>query len=216
MSKFLIDKGTDVIRSTHEHPMNFSISGKYVIDVPTSLQVKAETDLIVDLIAEKIARFQALHPTLPTALNDELLATPNIDTTIGISERYITGPNKRTAILPGGFVWTNPIPTTTFTTVFAHWFGFTLYSDTSVVGPDGPLPSPLLYNFNPISSQFEDFLFGKFKVDLYDAAGTVFIATLVGGIEQSATFSGTDILLRFENLDPDRTWHLSDWLLLHN
>jgi hypothetical protein len=219
MSKFLVDRTDGKIRSTHEHPLEFSVSGRYVIDVPTFLQIRVDTDVVADLVTEKIDRYKALHPSLPNHLNDELLATPNIDTGVGVGSRYQYGVDKRTAILPGGFVWTNAMVVGgVIGNVFPHWYGFSLYSDPDVVGPDGPRPNPLLYNYNPVSSQFEEFLPTKLKVDLYEDTGPlIFKATLTADVEQSvAAMTGANVRLRFENLDPDRIWYLSDWLLLHD
>lgn len=217
MSKFLVDRVDGKVRSTHEHPLNFSISGKYVIDVLTSLQVRVDTDVVADLVTEKVDAYKALNPTLPNHINDELLVTPNIDTGIGISTRYVTGPDKRTAILPGGVVWTNTISVvSTLTQVFSHWYGFSLFSDPDVAGPDGPRPNPLLYNFNPISSQFEEFLPAKFKVDLYEAPFTYKATLTPDTVQAVAGMTGADVRLRFENLDLDRIWYLSDWLLLYD
>ena len=218
MSKFLVDRASGSIRSTHDHPMNFSVSGKYVIDVPSDLQIRAESDVVAELLAEKVSRIQALHPSLPNAISDELLAAPLVDTGLGMSSRYVTGPDKRTVILPGGVVWTTAIAVgASFSNVFARWYGFTLHSDPTASGVYGPDPSPLLYNYNPVSAQFEEFVSSQFQVDLYDDAGLTFISNLSGGVEQAASFTGPgSIRLRFENLDPDRIWHLSDWLLLHD
>ena len=219
MSKFLVDRTDGKIRSTHEHPLEFSVSGRYVIDVPTSLQVRTDTDVVADLVTEKINGYKALHPALPNHINDELLTTPSVDTGVGVSVRYLTGPDKRTAILPGGHVWTNATTVAgVMGNVFPHWYGFTLFSDSGVVGPDGPRPSPLLHNFNPVSAQFEEFLPAKFKVDLYEDVGPfLFKATLSPDVSQVVGgMTGATVRLRFENLDPDRIWYLSDWLLLYD
>jgi len=224
MSKFLVDRADGKIRSTHEHPLRFSVSGKYVIDVPTDLQVRVDTDVVADLINEKIERYKALNPSLPNHLNDELLTVPNIDTSVAMSGRCLHGSDKRTAILPNnGFVWTNATAVAgILTQVFPHWYGFSLYSDPDVMGPDGPRPSPLLYNYNPVSSQYEEFLPAKFKVDLYEdlsgGAGPMILkATLTSDtVQVVAAMTGATIRLRFENLDTDRIYYLSDWLLLHD
>ena len=215
MSKFLVDKLEGTIRSVHDHPMDFSISGRYVIDVATSLQIKPDTDLVGDLLTEKVSRYKAQQPSLIVDVSDELLAAPNIDVTPGTSSRYVFGRNKRVAILPGGHVWTNVIvwpgaPTT----IWSHWYGFTLHDDVNVVGPDGPRPSPILYNFNPISSQFEEFVAAKFKVEVYDSTMSTLEATLISDNVQAFSPSTLSNRLRFENLDPDRTWYLSDWIVL--
>ena len=197
MSKFLVDRTDGKIRSTHEHPLEFSMSGKYVIDVPTSLQVRTDTDVVADLVNEKISQYKALHPTLPNHINDELLTTPSVDTGVGVSIRYLTGSDKRTAILPGGVVWTNAIAVaSTMGNVFPHWYGFTLFSDPGVAGPDGPRPNPLLHNFNPVSAQFEEFLPAKFKVDLYEDTGSfIFKATLTPDAEQTvAAMTGSNLV----------------------
>lgn len=215
MSKYLVDKLEGTIRSVHEHPLNFSVSGKYVIDVATFLQIRPDTDVVGDLITEKVSRYKALQPSLIVDFYDELLAAPNVDVTPGVSSRYVYGRNKRVAILPGGFVWTNVIvwpgaPTT----IWSHWNGFTLYDDVDVVGPDGPGPSPVRYNYNPVSSLYEEFVPAKFKVEVYDSTMSTLEATLLSDTVQAFSPSTLSNRLRFENLDPDRIWYLSDWIVL--
>lgn len=215
MSKFLVDKLSGTVRSVHEHPMNFSVSGRYVLDVATSLQIRPDTDVVADVEAEKVARYKAQSPTLPVEFHDELLAVPNIDTTPGVGSRYVYGRNKRVALLPGGHVFTNVIvwpgaPTT----IWPHWYGFTLYDDVDEVGPDGPRPSPVLYNYNHILSQFEEFVPGKFKVEVWDSTMVTLEATLSSDAAQVFSPSTLSNRIRFENIDPDRTWYLSDWIVL--
>lgn len=214
MPKFLVGSLDGKVRSTHEAPLNFSISGKFVVDSPPGLPVRADTDSLTDLVNAKVAAFKAAHPSLQNAHYDELLAVPNVDA--AASSRFGTGPDKRTVILPGGSVVTNPLAIAAPTTsVFVHWYGFTLYSEPGALSAQPP-PSRLLYNFNPVLSDFEEFSPSTFTVAIRDSANTTTLLTPVPDAEQAFAFGPGSIRLRFTNSSADRIFHLSDWILLYN
>ncbi len=213
MSKFLINSSDGKINSTHDFPMNFSISGHYVIDVPTALQIKAQTDSITDLESAKVAAFSGLHSSLPIKFNDELIVNPNIDKLKSL--RYASGPDKRSVIFPSGKIITNPlnIPSPV-TSVFAHWHGFTLSIDNDQTSSI-KYPDRVLYNYNSAVSAFQKFSPSTFTVEIVDPTTLASIMTLKPDIEQSFTFSSAgSIRLRFTNTDLSKTYHLSDWILL--
>lgn len=213
MSKFLVGTQDGKVRGTHEAPLNFSISGRYVIDVPPGLAVKAQTDSVADLVTAKLDAIRAEHPSFSGTVFDELLATPNVDP--AQSTRYAVGPNKRTKILPGGSIVTNPIPfAAPITRVYIAWYGFLLHSDP---GPSSATPGPprLLYNYNPLLPAFEDFDPSVFGVAIRDSTNTSTLLSAVSGAEQNFVFGPGSVRLRFTNLSPDLTYHLSDWVLLY-
>lgn len=215
MSKFLVSLSDDRIKSTHDFPMDFSIAGHYVMDIPTSLQVKAQTDVVADLEAAKIAAFKGQHPALQNSLNDEVLAVPNVDA--AESSRFTLGPHKRTIMFPaGGQIVTGVMAIgIATTTVFAHWHGFTLYVEPADYPPSGaPPPDRLLYNYNPVAVAFQEFSASTFTVEVRDSTNTATLATLTPDTEQSFAFGPGNIRLRFTNNDLDRPYHLSDWILL--
>ncbi len=212
MSKFLVNLNDGKISSTHDFPMDFSISGHYVIDVPTALQIKAQTDSIVDLETAKVAAFSGLHQSLPIKFNDELITNPNIDKLK--SSRYAIGPDKRSVIFPSGQIVTNllVVPTAT-TSIFAHWHGFTLSIDNNQTS-NIKYPDRVLYNYNSAVSAFQKFSSSTFTVDIMDSTNTTVLATLTPDVEQSFIFASGSIRLRFTNNDLSKHYHLSDWILL--
>lgn len=217
MSKFLIDQSNDEVRSEHQFPMDFSVSGHYVVDVPNFLQVKAQTTSVTDLIAAKITAFKAAHPTLPNDIGDEFIASPNVDQ--ASSAFFTEGPGKRTILFPGaGFIYTDPIAIAgTITTVFPHWHGFRLFSEPATAPASGaPPPDRLLYNFDEGTSAFEDFIPSTFAVEIVDAGSLATLLALSPDVEQAFAFGPGSVRILIANLDPDNAWYLSDWLILHD
>jgi len=215
MSKFLVSLSDGKIKSTHDFPMDFSIAGHYVMDIPSDLQVKAQTDVVADLEAAKIAAFKGKHPGLATSLNDEVLASPNVDA--AESSRFTLGPYKRTILFPaGGQIVTAAMAVgIAATTVFAHWHGFTLYSEPADYPAAGaPPPDRLLYNYDTVAVAFQAFDPATFTVEIRDSTNTSTLATLTPDVEQAFAFGPGNIRLRVTNNDPDKSYHLSDWILL--
>lgn len=213
MSKFLVGTQDGKIRGTHEAPLDFSISGRYVINVPPGLAVRAQTDVVTDLVNAKLDAIRAEHPTFTGTVYDELLGTPNVDP--AQSTLYAVGPNKRTKIFPGGSVVTNQIPFAgPIARVYVNWYGFILYSDP---GPSSPTPEPprLLYNYNPLTSSFEEFDPTVFSVTIRDSTNSSTLLSVAANSEQNFSFGPGSIRLRFTNSSPDTTFHLSDWVLLY-
>lgn len=216
MSKFLVDRADGVVKGTYQFPMDFSVAGHYVIDAPTSLQVRALTNSLPDLLTAKVDAFKALHPSLPSYYSDEFLAIPNVDASQ--SSRYTIGPDKRTILFPNGgqIVTTQLSIGAAITTVFPHWHAFTLYTEPAVPPASGPpAPDRLLYNYNPNISDFEDFIPATFTVEIRDFTNSVTLLTLIPDQEQSFIFGPGNVRIRITNNDPDRHFHMSDWLLLY-
>jgi hypothetical protein len=214
MSKALVDRTTGVINGTFDFPLDFSISGKYIVDIPTSLGIKPLSNYVPDLITAKVAAYKALHPALIHEHHDELITSPNVDT--AQSSRYSIGQEKRTAILPGGSIVTNVINLTSpATKVFIHWYGFTIYSDP---GPNNsqPDPSRVLYNYDIGLTNFSEFPTSAFIVAIRNSANSSTIATVNPDIEQSVSLSAANYRLRFTNSSSDKTYFLSDWIWLHD
>ncbi len=210
--KYLVDTTTGLIRGSYRPPLNFSVSSRYVMDVPDSLGVQAQTSSVADLITAKLNGFQVAHPTLVGNVFDELLATPAVD--IAQSSRILTGPNKRTAILPGGvLVTTVQTIAPSFTMVFGHWNLFTLFSDPGPVTAT-PAPPRLLYNFS--AGVFAEIPPSIMTVEIRNSINTSTLATLAP--DTAVNFAGGPAFsfrLRFTNNDALKTYHLSDWVLLY-
>lgn len=217
MSKHLIDSFTDEVKGTYQFPLDFSTSGHYVVDVSSSLNIRAQTDSLSELITAKVNAYKALHPTLPGELSDEFITVANIDA--AESARLTIGPNKRTCLFPnGGEMVTNPfVLGSAITNVFAHWHGFTLNSEPAAYPTSGaPEPDRLLYNFNTGIATFEEFIPATFTVQVRDSANTTTLLTLAPDQEQAFVFGPGSIRIRIINNDSSRAFYVSDWLLLHD
>ena len=169
--KFLVNRSDNSVRSAHAEPVRFSVSGRYLIDVPDGLTVKAKTGIFQDLIDEKLRAFRtqlAATVNLTYTVYDELISpadfliSPGID--LSRSLYYLFGPGKRVEILPNGYVLTNPIiiPVDT-SAIFVHWYGFTLYSNPGDPS-DTPQPPQLLYNYDTDIADFVAFNPSNFEV----------------------------------------------------
>lgn len=211
MAKILVDSRTDEIRGYYKEPLDFSVSGRYVIDVPPGLY--PETNVVTDLITAKNNRYKSYHPTLTNILSDELLVAPNIDLTMSLG--VITGKNKRTVILPSGYVGTNPMVfVAPATKAFIHIHGFTLEVNPST----SKEPGRLLYNYDQSTSSFFDFDPALFRVQIADAAFPYTIRHTFSSADAeediSAAVITSPIRLKITNIGTV-PYHLSDWLLLY-
>ncbi len=232
MAKFLIGTLDGKVRSAHNPPLDFSISGRFVVDVPQDLAVVAKTDSLPELLHEKVVGIQnrpAVRQVpsgsqLVNALSDELLAIPNIDASL--SSRSVTGPNKRCAMMQGGVLWTNPLPVSTTTSyVYFHWYGFRLFLDQGpqppAAVPARPDPPRVLYNYDPVAESFVEFNPGDITVEVWSVgAGPGFapsakLLTANYEVLQAFAFSPGSYRLKFINNSPVTVW-LSDWLFLYN
>lgn len=213
MAEVLVDKATSLIKSIHQFPLNFSISGKYVINIPQEFEVSVANSNITDLITAKIKGFKSLHPTLSVSLNDELITSPNVDLTQ--STKITFGDSKRTSIFPGGSLVTNlfTIPTST-TKVCAYWNGYSLFSRSPVTSNPGP--NELLHSFDPTTGLFIPFDPTLFTVSVRNNTNTVTIANLPFEAEQSLVLTPGSYRLRFTNTSPSTTYILSSWIVLHD
>jgi hypothetical protein len=214
MAKILVDTQTNEIRGYFKEPVDFSISGRYILDVPNGTY--PATNVVADIIASKIYGICILHPLLPNYFNDELLATPNVDPSI--SSGFILGPNKRTEVLPSGYVYTNPLTLVMSpTTALIHVYGFTIYSDPGAV-VSHPAPNRLLYNYDPLTSSF--FEFDPITVFQVDIVHSVTLAPSYSFLNYNAEefitlpSSAPLIRLKFTNIGTTR-YHLSDWMFMY-
>jgi len=221
--KYLIDTQTDEIRGRYEEPLDFSISGRYVIDTPTGFGINPQTNSLSTLIQDKINTFIRLHPTLPNFFFDELLTVPppNIDPAPPggpppNTQRYLTGPNKRTAILPGGSITTNTLVTIAgFNTVYLHLHGFVLHSEPGNPSASHPSPSRLLYNHD--GTNFITFDYNDLLIEYWDSAmaGVIFTPTPEA---EEVWIQGAPLNFRikFTNIHASRIYYLSDWAFLYS
>ena len=217
MSKFLVDAFTGKVKGTYQFPMDFSVSGHYVIDAPTSLNIRAQSDSAVALETAKLDAFKALHPSLASHFNDEFITSPNVD--VAESSRYALGADKRTILFPnGGEIVTGLLAVgAPIVTVFAHWHAFTLTPEPAAYPAVGaPPPDRLLYNFNTGIATFEEFIPSTFTVQIRDSTNTSTLLTLLPDQEQAFAFAPGSFRIRVINNDPSRLYYMSDWLLLHD
>lgn len=222
MAKFLIGTMDGKVRSAHNPPLNFSISNRYVVDVPQDLSVLAQTDSLSQLIFEKVVGIgnRTACRGLPFVFNDELTLVPNIDET-QCSKCFI-GPNKRCAMFPGGKLVTNLIPVSVqIANIYFHWYGFLLNSDEGPQPPSDipvrPEPPRTLYNYDVVTKSFVDFNPDDVKLEMVDSTNTTVLITAVyESLQQpSGTVGPANVRLRFTNLS-DRIIYLSDWIFFHD
>ena len=216
MTSYLVDASTGLISSTHEFPMEFSISGHSVINIPTDLDVVAETNVLADLLSLKLQAFKNDHVSLSNSITDEYIVAPNVDA--ANSSSYNLGGFKKTILRPGGVIVTNPIAVTAITTVFADWYGFQLASEPATPPVSGGPPGPdrLLYNYDSGSSNFEEFNPSTFTVELLDAGTLTPLLALTHGVEQALAFGPSSLRVSITNTDPSRSWYISDWTILYD
>lgn len=217
MTKILVDKLTDEIRGRYEEPLDFSISGRYIIDIPEGFGINPENNSVATLIANKINTFIRFHPSLPNNIYDELLTAPPPNIDPAFSTRYLTGPNKRTAILPGGSIVTNTLVTGGgFNTTYFHLHGFILHSEPGSPSASHPTPSRLLYNNT--GSGFITFDYNDFLVEYWDNAMVGPPYTVSPEAEDTGFTSGgpLNFRIKFTNIHVSRIYYLSDWIFLHD
>lgn len=213
MSEYLVDKATNIIKSVHQFPMRFSISGRYVINIPTGLQVTPETSSVADLLTKKVNAYLSAHPTMQNVLNDELITAPNVDSSQ--SSRFMVGDQKRTAMFPGGSIVTNLLNfAAPVSNIFIHWHGYLLSCKPNLA--TNPGPDDLLHGFNLLTSTFQEFDATVFTVAIRNSTNTATLATLQMDSEQSVVLAPGNYRLRFTNNSLDKIYFLSDWLLLRN
>ncbi len=229
MAKFLIGTLDGKIRSVHNPPLTFSISNRFVIDVPQDLDVLAKTDSVPELIYEKTVAFRNRPGLsgLTFAQTDELLDVPNIDP--ALSTRCFVGKNKRCALFPGGTLVTGPVPILTrVSQIWFHWYGFSLWTDQGpqppASVPERPAPPKVLYNYDPTSESFVEFNYNDLDVEVWNFAYDTKLLDAsyetVQYSDPSPYFSWTsaapvNVRLKFTN-NSDKIIHLSDWLFLHD
>ncbi len=213
MSKVLVDTQTNKIRGTYAPPLNFSVSGRYVIDVPDFLNVEPTTDVVSDLVTAKANAFLSSQGMVGS-LSDELLGSPNVDS--AQSSRFGVGPNKRTFLLGGGQIVTNVLTIgPAITQLYSHWYSF-LLSLAPSISIATPPPPQLLYNWDLNTGKFVEFDPTIFTVEVRDTTNTVTLATLSPDAKTLfAAGPGLNFRLRFTNNDLNHIRYLSDWVILY-
>lgn len=217
--KALVDTQTGLIRGIYAEPLNFSISGHYIIDIPSQISVKPTTNVVSDLLNLKVAAWKTLTG-LASSVSDELLAVPNVDiSTVGIlSNRIQTGPNKKTVIQPGGVLVTNTIATAGGTKLYLHYNGYLL--NRQVVDPLNPVnpnypPARMLYSYDGVGVTFTTFQSSTFTVSIVNP-NTPFATVSTPTPDTVVTSSvPTSFRLSFTNTST-QPYYLSDWILLYS
>ena len=217
--KALIDQLTNTIHGIYQEPLNFDISGHYVIDIPQLISgvIPGTDDSVSDLIGAKNKQWATFSGVVGETIFDELITNPNVDpvNSTGIA----IAANKRTLILPGGTLLTNPISVTSGTyAVFLHYAGFVLYRAlVNLANPTSPTqgPSQMLYSYNPDSTGFENFQNSTFTVTVCQATSPFTnVATPTPDSTTAATSLPSTFRLKFFN-NSIVPYHLSDWILIY-
>lgn len=204
------------LQGYRQHPLDFSVSGQYIIDVDNSLPVIPSDDPTLsssDLITLKTQAYQRKYPQFGNIENDEFLDLgSSVDQTE--SDLFAFGTLKKTRMFPGGSIVTDPIVIgSVITEVFTHWYGFLLHQDTGSVAPN-PEPNRVLYNYNSILSDFEEFDPSTFTAEIRNSTNTATLLTLTSDTIQPLVFGPGSIRLRFTNTHPTLTYGISDWVLM--
>lgn len=213
--KVLVNSQSGKIQGAYDSPLKFSVSGKYVINMPPEVGlIPINSDDPSLLITAKQNALMALHPTLSEAFNNELLNISMIDQTQSFG--VVAAPNKGTLIMPGGIIMTTTMTLTVpiLSRIAVIYSGFLLNRDVKQVS-EQPDPASLLYGWDLDSSSFVEFGPGVFEVDVMDSTGTtVLVPNLQSGLEYIyLDTTPLDVRLRFTSLSLV-PWHLSDYLLL--
>ena len=216
--KALVDRTTGTVIGTYAAPLNFSLSGKYVVDVPDEFGVVPSDQSVATLAANKVLGFQSLHPTYTQALSDELLDLTKVD--LSLSVRIIAGPQKRTAILPAGYVMTAPFSITvpSLTSLCVHWSGIFQYVDgaTPSVGVPASLklpPARIMQDYDGTS--FLPYDPTILSAELWNAAGNAPLIGVPAMDEEFAYAAATPLTARLRFLNSSGSpFFLSDWILL--
>ena len=215
--KYVVEEANGFVKSNLELPLNFSVSGHYVVDIPTSLGVVFDGD-VSPLIDAKNAAFLAQHGYMVDFLADEFLDASGVDTSPSVSSRFVTGTNKRVGLLPGGYLTTTvqTIPVD-FTKLFFHCSVFTLTKQLESIGSDRPGPSRLLYNFDPNTEEFFDpapIMNTYLYVSLTDSVGTPIMGLTNDSEVNYAQAGPFGFRLQFNNLT-NSILYIADWIVLY-
>ncbi len=210
--KYLVDESTGNVRGGFEQPLQFSVSGHYVIDVPDVLGVTPPATASA-LIAAKVAATKALHPNLPNALYSEFLSGPSVDVDAAQSTFFTTGPNKRTSAMATSSVH-GQVRTPTMsiaTSITKVYFQCSYYLLSERPSPSGA--SDILYNYDSGSSSFVDSPAGM-TATLTDASNTTLLA-LTPGLEQAFVSGSVNVRISFRNANNSGRIWVSDFILLY-
>lgn len=213
--KYLVEDTSNEVRAGLRFPINSSIAGHFVIDVPDGLGISPSTSTASDLISMKQLAVKAVHPTLTGSLFEEFLDISSVDQDPSLSFNYKIGPNKRTAILPGGQIMT---PTMTLVgssaKVFFSFLLFTLGRRAPSVAANYPGPSDLLYCYDESTSTFSDPGVTPVNVTMMDSSGTSPVAALANNVVATLGGTNTSFRLRFVNTSSIYTFYMQEWSLL--
>ncbi len=211
--KFLIEEASGKVKAGMEFPLDFSVSGHFVVDSPTSLGVVPDGNVLSNLLARKLAAYKAANPTLPYSLNDEFLTAAGVDTTL--SDGVLLGSNKRVGLLPSGRLQTTLLTAlNSFSSVLLHFHLFSLCHRVPAPLDDSPGPKPLLYSYDPGLSGYAEPALSSVTAELMDPAGAVSYLTFTPDVKQSFPQAAPyDFRIRFTNTT-SRILFLSDWTFL--
>jgi len=206
--KILVDSSTNEIRGLYQEPFSFSLSGRYVIDIPSGISVIISSTNSSDAITKKRNAIESAHPDLTYSEFDEFINVSRVDTVL--SNAIFTGPNKRTVIQPGGrLVTTSIVPAVVATKTFIHYDGYSLYRDIGIGA--SPVAARMLMNYDPILGQVP-FITSMITATVTDSAG-VDQYTPTPDIEELNSLP-SPFRLAFTN-NTDVPMHIGDWAFLY-
>jgi hypothetical protein len=208
--KVLVTSLDNAIIGLYRAPLVFSISGKYVIDIPNNIIFDTLPGSVDEVFLAKRNGLIALNPTLNNVFSGDVTELPSqIDTSL--SNGYIIN-DAGITLFPGGGIMTNVFsPLNAFNSIYLHYYGFFLerITDPSLF----PFPPPILYNYDPILEQFVEFDPASIQVDIMDSTGSETLYTPTPDQLYSANFG--DFRIQFINLTSEFK-RLSEYILLYN
>lgn len=209
----VVDDYDDLIKFSYRDAADFSLTGKYAIQIDDALGIDSnQSNVPANAIAAKLQAYQAGRSfTIIDSFQEEFLNAIPVTIDTANSDRYILGKNKRTAMLPGGYITTTNIPITVASTkFFCHWHGFYLNQISNAILPFAipRTPNSVYYNNASLFSP------STFTVELYQSGGPL-LATLVSDVETTlGAFGPGNVVLKIINSHPTITYNLSDVILL--
>jgi hypothetical protein len=214
--RYLVDDATQEVRAGFQFPLQSSIAGHFVVDVPDELGVVPESSFLPDLLDAKLNAYLAAHSNLPTGKSGEFLGPVSAEVDVSLSSGCFLGPNKKVALLPGGHVQTTVNSLLgVFTKIFLHYGVFTLFQDSPDIGADYPGPSRTLYGWDSSVLNFVEPDPAIVQVSLMDSTGAVtLVPTMFSDSIISYASGNLATRLKFLNTSATRTLYLSDYYLL--
>jgi len=215
MSIYLIDnRDSYKIKGKYEPLVEFSIANHSIVKIFEDVSITS--DSVLDLIDAKRDAYAALHPQYSNVIHEEYISPyvsgPGISAASPPDAHRFDGSDGRLGYMfIGGQIDTNDlgIPSISAYRIRWHAYRFEFKTENAV------LPNPIqnLYDYNPLTTTFEEVPPADMTFELRTAGG--------GGVIELATYD-TDMTpayggdIRFRMINPVARCNISSWTLLYN